>query len=235
MKTNKPIVYGLLITLLIFVIANLFGKEINLGIDFIPYTFGTHTAMLILSVLAIVFLRKSVKYKFSIPKFKKILRPVLFGVLAQVVVNIPFSIITMALNIEVEPHPAFNVMSPFQVFIFVFIYASITEELLFRGFLQNILNPLSTKGIKIFKRFVSVPVIVSAVTFGLAHLILITAGVGTLFLLRVVVFTMVLGLVAGYYQEKYNNNAFAIIVHMAGNALGVVGALLMSFGPQTVG
>ncbi|MDD2550757.1 MAG: CPBP family glutamic-type intramembrane protease [Bacteroidales bacterium] len=235
MKANKTVIYGLLLTLIIFVVASLLGQKIGLGVDFIPYTFVTHTAMLILSVLAIAAFQKSVNYKFSIPKFKNIFRPVLFGVLAQIIVNIPFSIITMALNGEIESHPAFDVMSPIQVFVFVFIYASIAEELLFRGFLQNILKPLSAKGITIFKRFFSVPVIISAVAFGLAHTILFTSGVGVAFVVRVVVFTMVLGLVAGYYQEKYNNNAFAIIVHMAGNALGVVGALLMSLSAQAVG
>ncbi len=87
---------------------------------------------------------------------------------------------------------------------------------------------MKTKEVNIFKRKISVPVIISAIVFGLAHLILITTGAGGLFLLRVVVFTTVLGVIAGYYQEKYNNNAFAIIVHMSGNSLAVVGTLLMS-------
>ena len=69
-------------------------------------------------------------------------------------------------------------MSPLQVFIFVFIYASIAEEILFRGFLMNILKPLKIKGISILKRKISVPVIISAFAFGLGHLILITTGVG---------------------------------------------------------
>jgi membrane protease YdiL (CAAX protease family) len=119
-------------------------------------------------------------------------------------------------------------MSPLQIFVFIFIYASIAEEVLFRGFLMNILKPVSIKGIKVFKRNLNFPVIISAVIFGLAHLILITTGAGGLFLLRIVVFTTILGLIAGYYQEKYNNNAYAIIVHMAGNIMGVIGALLMS-------
>lgn len=36
-----------------------------------------------------------------------------------------------------------------------------------------------------------------------------------------------LGIVAGYYQEKYENNFYAIIVHMAGNLMGVIGAIMM--------
>jgi len=94
--------------------------------------------------------------------------------------------------------------------------------------LLNFLNSSTIKGIHLFKRNFSFPVIISALAFGLAHLILIRTGVGTLFIIRVIVFATSLGLVAGYYQEKYDNNSFAIIVHMAGNSIAVVSALLLS-------
>ena len=69
--------------------------------------------------------------------------------------------------------------------------------------------------------------LVSAVTFSLAHLILLVSGVEALFMIRMLVFTFALGLIAGYYQEKYDNHAFAIIVHMAGNLMGLVSILMM--------
>ncbi|MCK5170180.1 MAG: CPBP family intramembrane metalloprotease, partial [Bacteroidales bacterium] len=138
------------------------------------------------------------------------------------------TVVTKVAGGELEEHPAFSVMNPLQIFIFVFIFASIAEEVLFRGFLLNLLKPLNTKGITIFKRKISLPVILSAIAFGLSHLILIASGVGFLFLFKIVLFTTCLGLVAGYYQEKYDNNAYAIIVHMAGNSFGVVAAILMS-------
>jgi hypothetical protein len=84
----------------------------------------------------------------------------------------------------------------------------------------------------IFKCRLSLPVIISAVAFGLVHLILISTGVNYLFLIRVVLFTFILGLAAGYYQEKYENNtSYAIIVHMGGNLFGILGALLMNIQP----
>ncbi len=199
-----------------------------MNIEFLPYTFATHTAMLILSVGLIYGLKKHVNYKIALPPFKKILKPVLFGILATIIVNIVMNVATNISGGKVEVHAALTKMSPLQVFLFVFIYASIAEELLFRGFLLNMLKPIKLKGIKIFKRNVSMPVLISAVAFGLAHLILITTGAGGLFILRIVVFTTILGIIAGYYQEKYDNNAFAIIVHMAGNLMGVIGALLMN-------
>ena len=63
---------------------------------------------------------------------------------------------------------------------------------------------------------------------GAAHLIVLTARRGDpFFLLRIVLFTICLGLLAGYYQEKYNNHASAIMVHMAGNFLAIIASFSM--------
>jgi membrane protease YdiL (CAAX protease family) len=67
---------------------------------------------------------------------------------------------------------------------------------------------------------------IAAVAFSLAHLILITSGANAFFIVRTLVFTFVLGLIAGYYQEKYDNNAYAIVVHMGGNLMGLITALV---------
>lgn len=228
MENSKRIIYGLLITIIVFVIATYTGSKLHLEIEFIPYSFMTHTLMLILSVGLIYGMKKYVNYKLAFPQFKKTFKPLLFGLLATIIVNVFMTLITKVLGGKVEAHAALTRMTPLQVFIFIFIYASIAEELLFRGFLLNILKPLSVKGIRIFRRNISIPVIISALAFGLGHLILISTGASGLFLFRIVVFTSILGLIAGYYQEKYENNAFAILVHMAGNIMGVIGALLMN-------
>jgi membrane protease YdiL (CAAX protease family) len=228
MKNNERIVYGLIITVVIFAISIFTGSKINLNIVFIPNSFLIHSLMLLLSIFMIYSFKKYVNYKFSLPSFKKIFKPIIFGILATIIVNISMTILTKAFGGNIEANPLLMKMNPLQTFIFVFIYASIAEELLFRGFLLNILKPLNVKGINILKRRISISVIISAIAFGLGHLILITTGVGGLFLLRVVIFTTILGLIAGYYQEKYENNAFAIIVHMSGNLMGVIGSIMMN-------
>ena len=228
MKNTERIIYGLLITIGIFAIATMFGGKLDLGIDFFPKSFGTHSTMLLLSLISIYLMRANVNYRIAIPKFKAVLKPILFGVLTTIAVNVLMTIVTVVFKGEVESHPVMSEMNTMQIFVFIFIYASIAEELLFRGFLQNILKPLNIFGITVLKRKISLPVMISALAFGLGHLILITTGAGVLFLLRIVVFTTILGLFAGYYQEKYNNNAYAIIVHMAGNSVGVIGVLIMN-------
>lgn len=185
--------------------------------------------MLILSVVAILAMGDKISYVISWPKFKTLLKPIALGIALTIVINIVMIMVTKLAGGNLEGHPLLSKMIPLQVLVFVFIYASVAEEILFRGFLMNLLSPLKEKGIKVLKRKISIPVIVSAITFGLAHLILITTGAEMLFLVRVVIFTTLLGLLAGYYQEKYNNNnAYAIIVHMAGNSLAVLGAILMN-------
>ena len=228
MKNRERIIYGFIITAVIYTIAQIVSFNYNLNNEFIPNVFLTLTIILVLSVLAIYFLRKHLSYNISMPALKKGLKSFAFGIVVFILTAFAITVVTKVAGRELDGHPAFSVMNPLQIFIFVFIYASIAEEVLFRGFLLNLLKPLNTKGITIFKRKISLPVILSAIAFGLAHLILIVSGVGFLFLFKIVLFTTCLGLVAGYYQEKYDNNAYAIIVHMGGNLVGVVGAILMT-------
>ncbi len=228
-KNSERVIWGILLTIIVFIISTFAGKNFSLNNEFIPDTFITNTLMLILSIGLIWGLRKHVNYKISLPRFKKTLRPILFGLLTAITVNVIMSIVEKTLGAKtIESHSAHSAMSPLQFFIFIFICTPIAEEVLFRGFLQNILKPFKIKGIKIFKKHVSVPVIISAIVFGLVHLIVITSGSGTLFVIRTVVFATTLGLIAGYYQEKYNNNGYAIIVHMAGNFLALAAVLLAS-------
>lgn len=229
MKNSERIIWGLLLTAIVFLISTFAGKNFSLNSEFIPDSFITNTVMLILSIGLIWGLKKHVKYKISLPKFKKTLRPILFGLLGAMVVNIIMSIVEIAMGVKnIESHSAHSTLSPLQFFIFIFICTPIAEEVLFRGFLQNILKPLKVKGIKIFKRHISIPVIISAVAFALVHLIIITSGSGSLFVIRTLVLTTTIGLIAGYYQEKYDNNAYAILVHIAVNFWGLAAVLLAS-------
>lgn len=193
---------------------------------FVPTSFITHVTMFTLSLLVIYWMRENVNFRIAVPGIKKIFKPILYGILATIVVNGAMTIITKMIGAPVEQNKVTADMSPVQVFLFVFILASIAEELLFRGFLQNLLTPLKVKRMRLLKREISLPVFISAAAFGLAHLILIFTGVHFLFLLKIVLFTMVLGLVAGYYQEKYNNHAYAVIVHMSANLLALLGAIV---------
>ena len=121
-----------------------------------------------------------------------------------------------------EEHPATSSMSILQRLIFIVILASLSEELLFRGFLQNMLNTIKSYGINLYKIRLSLPVIISGFLFGLMHFALIETGANFNFVIQIVIFGIILGMIAGYFQEKHNNFTFAFIIHMTANICGLI-------------
>ena len=229
MKNFKVLIIGIIITIVIAYIASSHGDLINLKIDFIPHSFGLHTTLFLLSIVAIYSLKKYVKYRIALPKFKTLLKPIGLGLLVSILSGMIMSItliISSGNNSSEIQMPASN-LSVSQIIIFVFIYSSIAEEMLFRGFLLNILKPLKERGISIFKRKISLAVIISAIMFGLYHIIPFDSDDSMIYTVGMVISPALLGIIAGYYQEKYNNNVYAIIVHMAGNLIGVIGTIIM--------
>lgn len=217
MKNTERLVSGIAITVVIYFLSLFIGRILKFDNVFIVSSFSTHTIMLILSIIAIILMKNNLKYNISLPKFKLILKPIMYALITAIFVNFITIIAIKLAGGPIDAYPLIAKLTPLQVFLFIFIYASIAEELLFRGFLLNMLAPLKVMGITIFKTRLSLPVIISAIIFGLAHLSLISFGMSIYFLIRIVIFTTSLGLIAGYYQEKYNNNSYAIIVHMTGN------------------
>ena len=230
MKTSKIAIFGIIVAISINYVASTYGNLINLKIDFLPPSFGLHTMLLLLSILAIYFFKKYVDYRIELPKFKTLLKPIGIGILVSVLSSMIMSITLMISSGDGNPQiklPTSN-LSILQIIIFVFLYASIAEEMLFRGFLLNTLKPLKKKAIAVLKRKISFAVIVSAIMFGLFHIIPFKSDNSLIFTAGMFIAPSLLGIVAGYYQEKYDNNAYAIIVHMAGNVVPIIGTIVLS-------
>jgi len=229
MSSRNQVIWGFVFTVLIFLIANLVGTITDLSSTFLSGSFMTHLTMLLLSIILIwVMMKQNLSFQIALPKFKEIFAPFFIGVLITIAVNILMNIITTLAGGKITAHPLLQQMNALQTFLFIFILASVAEELLFRGFLQNSLKSLNRNSIKVFNLRLSLPVIIGAFTFGLVHLILISTGVDYLFLVRIVLFTTILGIAAGYYQEKYNNTTHAILVHMGGNLPAIPGAAIIN-------
>ena len=231
MKKSNIIILGLITTIFIFVISQIAGYYIKLPIDFLAKTFETHTTMLILSILTIYLFNKQKLMILHSEKFRirHIWKPILVMIIGFVFIQIFVTIILLPFGIK----PAGNKLSEMiselgtlKVFLFVVIYASVAEEFLFRGLLQNMLSSLKSNRIKIFKLKISLPVILSSVIFGLAHLILLTTGAEISFVIRIVFFTITVGLIAGYFYEKHQNILYAIIVHSIANIPALIATLI---------
>ncbi len=219
---------GLILTAAVYFVSIFMGHHWQLNSSIVEDSVLNHGTMLILSILLILAFKKQVKYRIAMPKLDQIFKPILFGILCAVVINVVMNIISVIVTGSIQTHPLMKNTTVLKKFLSVFILASIGEEFLFRGFFQNYLKPLGAWGFKIFKRRISLPVLISALTFSAAHLVLLASGIDAMFIIRVLVFTFVLGLIAGYYQEKHDNHIFAIFVHMAGNLMGLVSVIMMT-------
>jgi len=115
--------------------------------------------------------------------------------------------------------PSSAVRGLLKLIVSVWIVASVSEELLFRGLIQSFLEPLREHGFGFFGRRVSLPVTVAAIGFGLVHLGLLTMAPPPM-VAAVVVSATVLGFIAGYYREKTGSIVPAIVAHFVFNVLG---------------
>ncbi len=103
--------------------------------------------------------------------------------------------------------------------ISVWVVASTSEEMLFRGLIQSFLAPLKHHGVRLLGRRLSLPVTVAAVGLGRSHLGLLRRMASPMVALIVVSATVV-GFIAGYYREKTGSIVPAIAVHMIFNIIG---------------
>jgi len=122
--------------------------------------------------------------------------------------------------LAIEEHAAVQDFSFAQFVVIIWIGASIFEEVLTRGLVQSFLAPLMKHGFSVFGLRISLPVLVSALFFGLMHMGLLSLGMGIYSVLYIVLFAFIIGMIAGYYREKTGSLIPAIVVHMFGNVGG---------------
>ncbi len=111
-----------------------------------------------------------------------------------------------------------------KVVVSVWLLASTSEEMLFRGLLLGSLSPLSDRAWTVGRCRISLPVAIAAVLFGLVHIGLMRVMAAPMVVL-VVVMATVAGLVAGYYREKTGSLVPAVAAHMTFNV--VSGGIMM--------
>ncbi len=184
--------------------------------------FITHSFMWILSVLIALILAKGKLKNYGFTKGKFRLTPRIF---LWVIPTAILSVIGFIASRSVQDIKGGFGLSQLQDIIFVWIYASITEEIFTRGLLQSFLSPLTGYGINLSKKLrLSLPVIFSGLFFGMMHIVAIDK-MGP----PVIIFTSVLGIIAGYYREKTESLIPAIIIHALFNIGGMLPMWLLSW------
>ncbi len=195
-----------------------------IGTGFIPESIGffaeipflTHSGMLVLSTLTIWFLAKGKlsDYGFKKPIDVDLARIIMLAVSVGIIVALFRSVLAGGWGGSAED--SFSI----QVIIGIWIYASIAEEVLTRGLIQGHLKPLAGKGLTVSDARISVPVLIGALFFGLMHIAMVTLGVDIVSVAATVVSAFIVGIIAGYYCEKAESLAPAILVHMLFNVTG---------------
>jgi membrane protease YdiL (CAAX protease family) len=184
--------------------------------------FITHTFMWVFSILITILLTKGKigEYGFTRGKFR-LTGKIFLWVIPTAILSV-MGFIASRSGEEVKeilelPH--------LEDIIFVWIYASICEEVFTRGLLQSFLSPLTKYGFTLFRRWrLSLPVLFSGLYFGMMHIVAINK-MGPL----VILFASALGIIAGYYREKTESLISAIIIHALFNIGGMLPMWLLSW------
>lgn len=208
---------GVLTTILIFSLSYLFSGSIYIGNEIVPKIAVSHGFMLILAFTAIFIFDKNIKFRIAPLKFHRVKKVFIKALIFTIVLSLLLSKLKQVLGGDPDIDPTTRDMNFLQQFIFLFLLASLAEELLFRGFLQNILSPMNRIRVIVSKRRISLPVIISAILYGLSYLVLIKTDANAYFILNKVLYGIIMGALAGYYQEKYQNFAYALLVHLTGS------------------
>ncbi len=184
--------------------------------------FITHTFMWILSILITILLTKGEIRNYGFTKGKFQLTPRIFlWVLPMAILSV------MGFIASRSGEDVNGILELFhlQDIVFIWIYASICEEVFTRGLLQGFLSPLTKYGFTLLKRWrLSLPVLFSGLFFGMMHIVAIDK-LGP----PVILFTSALGIIAGYYREKTESLIPAIIIHALFNIGGMLPMWLLSW------
>jgi membrane protease YdiL (CAAX protease family) len=185
--------------------------------SFFPATFVTHSGMLVFSVAAMWLVSKGRlgPYGFTKGTYEYGPRILLWA--------LPTSVLSVLAAFAPPGGPGGRVageLTKSQIVVFVWVYATICEEMLTRGLLQTLLS--AGRGAQVSAatcRRLSMPVLVSGLFFGAMHLgLLQLIGPAAI---PIVVAASLLGLVAARYREKTGSLFPAIIIHALFNVGGM--------------
>ncbi|MCP4582751.1 MAG: CPBP family intramembrane metalloprotease [candidate division Zixibacteria bacterium] len=187
--------------------------------------FIPHTAMLVLSTLILLMLGKGNlgQYGYKLPSdfsFTKIVMlPLVFGVAANII---------LAYLPKTDSFLPEGYSFP-QIIIFIWLYASVCEEIYTRGLIQGMLSPLAQHGLTILKTRVSLPVIIGAAFFSLMHLMAFATTMPSVTLIFFLLVAFLLGVLAGNQLEKTGSLIPAIIIHIIFNVSGSIVDAVVKF------
>jgi membrane protease YdiL (CAAX protease family) len=182
---------------------------------FVPGSFVTHTFMLAASIL-IIWLwpgRSFSDFGFTTGTYR--FRP---GILLWALPTAALSLLGALASRTGGVPSVVAERSYLQLILFVWVYASLCEEVLVRGLLQSLLGKrrAGSRGSPAF----AMPIVVSALFFGAMHLVLVDS-MGPAAAVPIALATL-LGYVAARYRESTGSVIPAVIIHVLFNVGGML-------------
>jgi membrane protease YdiL (CAAX protease family) len=214
-RSFKPIL-AIALTVAVALVALYAAKVVHLPRgSFFPPPFVTHSLMLVLSLVAMLLISKGRLDLYGFTRGKYKFSPgILLWVLPTAVLSTAGALASRGGHVVAGPASGFTKL---QFIVFIWVYASICEETLFRGLLQTLLSR-SAKAGAMASRWLSMSVVVSGLLFGAMHLVLVKQmGPGAI---PLILLTTCLGLVVAHYREKMGSLLPAIIIHALFNIGG---------------
>lgn len=223
-KIIVAILLGLLVLFVSSMIMQIGGIQTLMQSKFWLGGFINHALMLIISLALILTLNKGrlSTYGFRITENFRLKQTIIVGFIAGLFIT------GLASMLPIDTPESWERFSFLQLVIFIWIWASVCEEVLTRGLIQGYLSSLSQYGPSLFKLRISLPVFISALFFGFMHLGLLMTGLDGFSVVMIASSAFLLGLVAGHYREKTESIIPAIIIHMLFNISGSITGLIKS-------
>ncbi len=188
----------------------------------------TQFTLLVISLILAYYLsgKNLSSYGFKITGFKFILKPILISILSVILFFIMMNIMMAVTGLKPDELGGTGLNKSIPNFLItVALLASICEEIFYRGLIYGFLEPLKKYRFRFFKSYISLPVTVCALMFGLGHLCLLSK-MSYVIVISIIVSATLLGFIAGYYREKTGSILPAIAAHITFN--------LVAFGIPTI-
>jgi len=209
-----------IILLSIYVFCYIFGLNPKVS------SFYIEIVLLITSILLIYFFTKCKIIYFNLSKielknfFKIAIVSYIVAFLLQFISGLTYHIFLNPLHKNIDKQCIFEIL--FLLFIF-----PLSNELMFRGFLLNMLESLRKYTIRITNNIVlSFSVLISGIISGGIILPYLIFNQYHLIVIFTTISATIMGVLAGYFQEKYNNFTAALLVNYSYTLVSVVGIII---------
>lgn len=189
----------------------------------------TQLTLLVVSLILMLILSKGCLsvYGFRSIRIAQLVKPVLICLpVAFLLIVIAGILAVLTGGMTAEGEGSAIGKSLLQRIVSIVVIASICEEIFTRGLIQSFLSTMRRYGFRLFRLYISVPVVIVALGFGLGHLCLL-GSMPDIIVINVVISATVLGFIAGYYREQTGSLIPAVVAHMSFNVVGLIISSLM--------